>query len=156
MSATGSSFAFALLASAAVATTAASAQLAAQGGYRFEIQLTDEEEVPPAGLAGGDGSAILTINPGQRRVCYEMTLNSVVTSDGVTAAHIHTGVAGVAGTVLVPLFTGSGGTLNACVTSTLTSRQLAQIIAKPELYYVNVHSTSEPAGAVRGQLVRRK
>lgn len=155
MTATGPRIAFALVACAALAATA-SAQLAAQGGYRFEIQLTDEEEVPPAGLAGGDGTATLTINPGQRRVCYEMTLNSVVTSDGVTGAHIHTGVAGVAGPIFVPLFSGSGGTLNACVTSTLTSRQLAHIIANPQLHYVNVHSTSEPAGAVRGQLARRK
>lgn len=155
MTSTGTKIAFALVASAALAA-AASAQLAAQGGYRFEIQLTDEEEVSPAGLAGGDGTAILTINPGQKRVCYQMTLNSVVTSDGVIGAHIHSAIAGVAGPIVVPLFSGSGGTLNACTTSTLSSRQLAQIIANPHLYYVNVHSTSEPAGAVRGQLARRK
>ena len=142
----------ALLASAALAATAIAAPIA-EGGRKFVVQMTDEAEVAPAGLAGGSGTATLVINPGQRRVCYDITVNSVVTADGITMAHIHSGTAGVAGPAVVTLFEGSGP-LSDCVDSTLTSAQLARIVAKPSLYYVNVHSTSEPFGAVRGQLSR--
>ena len=150
------SLALSLAASAALVGTAMAAAQDEEGGHRFEIELTDEEEVAPAGLAGGEGSAVVTINPGQDRVCYDIEVNDVVSNDGVIMAHIHSGEAGVAGPIVVTLFVGAGP-LEDCITppEDLAANELARIIAKPQLFYVNVHSTSEPGGAVRGQLRRR-
>jgi hypothetical protein len=56
------------------------------------------------------------------------------------------------GAPVITLFTGTGGDLDDCVAA--TSAQLAQIIAKPSQYYVNVHTTEFPSGAIRSQLTR--
>jgi CHRD domain len=73
----------------------------------------------------------------------------------VGAAHIHAAPAGVAGPVLVPLFTGVGllGTDSASGCVLGVSQELIKAITHdPGAYYVNVHSSVFPAGAVRGQL----
>lgn len=125
-----------------------------QGGRTFTVALTDEAETAPGGLAGGEGTATVTINPGQKRVCYDIDVNQVVIDDGITMAHIHVAPAGSAGPPVVTLFEGDGP-LQDCVTvDAARSRDLARIVAKPANYYVNVHSTTEPSGAVRGQLSR--
>ena len=125
----------------------------AQGGKTYTIALSGANEVnaagePNQGDPDGTGTATLFINPGQKRVCYDITLTDV---ESVTMAHIHNAPAGQNGGIYIGLFMGDGP-LEGCVAA--TSRQLAQIIAKPAGYYVNVHSTSRPAGAVRGQLTR--
>ncbi len=71
------------------------------------------------------------------------------------AAHIHAAPAGTAGAAVVPLFTDvalSGtGSASGCVAG--VSEELIKAIRhNPENYYVNIHSTVFPAGAVRGQL----
>ena len=131
----------------------ASAAPVREGGKTYTIALSGANEVnaqgvPNQGDPDGSGTATIFINPGQKRVCYEITLTNV---EGVTAAHIHEAPAGRNGPVEIGLFM-NGGPLTGCADA--TSRQLAQIIAKPSNYYVNVHSTSKPAGAVRGQLSR--
>ena len=132
---------------------AAGAAPVAQGGKTYTISLNGANEVnsagdPNQGDPDGTGTATLFINPGQKRVCYEITLTNV---ESVTMAHIHKAPTGQNGPIYIGLFMGSGP-LEDCVDA--TSEQLAQIIAKPAQYYVNVHSTSKPAGAVRGQLSR--
>jgi hypothetical protein len=61
----------------------------------------------------------------------------------------------VAGPVVVPLFVGvafSGtGSTSGCTTNVDRDLILA-IIRDPANYYVNIHSSVFPAGAIRGQL----
>ena len=78
-----------------------------------------------------------------------------------TAAHIHTGRAGVAGPVAVLFFqpgTNAASlpdTLNAVAGCVDVNRDLARAIAaSPRDWYVNVHTADFPAGAIRGQLRR--
>jgi CHRD domain len=71
------------------------------------------------------------------------------------AGHIHPGVAGVNGPVLVPLF---GGTDDRRLFTqfgsvTITEMTAGQICGNLAGYYVNYHTTQDPMGAVRGQLV---
>jgi hypothetical protein len=118
---------------------------AAEGGRPFTTALTGAAEVPGPGDPDGSGTANLRINPGQREVCWTITVSNV---DQITAAHIHKAPATAAGDVVVELNPFSGG-------CTPVDRDLARdIIKNPDAYYVNVHNKPFPAGALRGQLSR--
>lgn len=147
---TGKVLGLSLLGSAALIASAAVAQTALDGGRKFQTDLTGAEEVPGPGDPDGSGTATLRINPGQRRICYELTVQNIAPA---TAAHIHEAEAGVAGPVVVPLDAPTDGDSNACATVT---RELAlEILKEPHEYYVNVHNAGFPAGAVRGQLSKK-
>ena len=55
------------------------------------------------------------------------------------------------GPVVVPLAPPSEGTVNACTTG-VDPQLIKSIIQNPQDYYVNVHNSDFPAGAIRGQL----
>ena len=122
------------------------------GGVRLTTALTGAAEVPGPGDPAGSGSATITLNPGLEEVCFALTVSDIAP---VTAAHIHVGAADVAGPVVVglsPLPAAGPATVTSrgCVTATRTL--ILAILHNPEGYYVNVHTTAFPAGAVRGQL----
>jgi hypothetical protein len=118
-----------------------------QGGRPLATTLTGAQEVP-AGDPNGSGTARLRLNPGQGRICYTLTATGL--SGTITAAHIHVAPPGVAGPIVVPLQPPVGGQVSACTTA---SRELiVAIIQHPEHYYVNVHTSVHPSGAIRGQL----
>jgi CHRD domain len=124
------------------------------GGRPFSTTLTGAAEVPGPGDPDASGTAFITLNQGQREVCFDLSWAGI---DGtVTAAHIHVGAATEAGPVVVPLFAGAfAGTdsASACVTEDDVSKELIKAIRHdPANYYVNIHSDVFPAGAVRGQL----
>jgi hypothetical protein len=124
------------------------------GGRPLSATLTGAAEVPGPGDADASGTAFITLNEGQGEVCFNLDWAAI---DGtVSAAHIHVGPAEVAGPVVVPLFAGAfagTGSASACIPG--VSEELIKAIRQdPESYYVNIHSTVFPAGAVRGQLSR--
>ena len=151
----------ALLLAAIVALTlggpASAAKLvgADQGGRPFTTTLSGAEEVHPmtgalgAGDPDGSGLATLTVNPGQGEVCYELSVEDIMLP--AIGAHIHFGDAGANGPIVVPLNPpNASGVSSGCAE---VSRELAlAIIQDPEGYYVNVHTSDFPAGAIRGQL----
>jgi hypothetical protein len=135
-----------LFASASLIGTAIAAP-AAEGGRKFTTTMTGANEVPGPGDPDGTGTARVTINPGQSRICYELTVANIATAN---AAHIHSAPVGVAGPVVVPLAAPADGNSKGCVD---VERGLADAIRKsPQGYYVNVHNAEFPAGAIRGQL----
>lgn len=134
-----------LIAALTAASTAVSAQ--ENTGKRLTASLDGASEVPGPGDEDGVGTASVRINPGQRQLCYSITVSGI---DPARAAHIHEAAAGSAGPVVVGLAAPTGGTSQGCATIT---RELAlEIIADPSDYYVNVHNARFPGGAVRGQL----
>ena len=138
----------ALLATSLIAT-AASSQTAANGGRKLQTSLTGAAEAPNAGDPDGSGTASVTVNPGQGRICYELTVQNIAPA---TAAHIHEAPVGVAGPVRVTLAAPSDGDSSSCVD---VSRELAlEILKDPADYYVNVHNAAFLSGAVRGQLAK--
>lgn len=142
----------ALVAALALTVSLAGAAWADDGGRSFSTALTGAAEVPGPGDADATGSASLALNPGQEEVCFDLSWANV---DGtVFAAHIHVGTAGAAGPVVIPLFTGEAlaGTDSASACVSADRDLLVEIIQNPQNYYVNVHSTVFPAGAIRGQL----
>ena len=126
-----------------------------QGGRLFTTTLSGAEEVDPitgalgAGDSDGSGLATLTVNPGQGEVCYALSVEDIMLP--AIGAHIHFGDAGKNGPIVVPLNPpDASGVSSGCAE---VSRGLAKaIIQDPDAYYVNVHTTDFPSGAIRGQL----
>lgn len=121
----------------------------------YRLALSGAEEVcSPANLCGGEGTgeAILIVNPNNDTVCMLARWRDVAGT--VVAAHIHEAPDGVAGPVVVPLFPagitlGGDDKTRVCVDGLgLTD----DINANPPAYYVNIHSTTFPGGALRAQL----
>ena len=89
---------------------------------------------------------MIRLNSGKGEVCWEITVSNISTP---VAAHIHHAPAGVNGMVVVGLVP-QGPLSSGCVAA---DPGLIKTIAKnPADYYVNVHTTDYPAGAIRGQL----
>ncbi len=144
---TGKLFALSCVGSAALIAGAAIAEPVADGGRKFTTTLTGAAEVPGPGDPDGSGTAQVTVNPGQSRVCYELEVTGIAPA---TLAHIHIGSSTQAGPISVTLEAPTDGDSSGCVTIT---RSLADAIRKaPQAYYVNVHNADFPAGAIRGQL----
>lgn len=126
-------------------------------GHRFKrlIRLSGENEVP-VGDPDGSGWAKIRLRPDEGTVCYTIQVKNL---DEVTAAHIHLGAAGVNGGVVVDLAIltadsktkGSSTFYRHCVEG-VSVDLLNSIKENKSEYYVNVHTTVFPAGAIRGQL----
>lgn len=112
-------------------------------------QLTGAAEVPGPGDTDGSGTATIKLRPEQGEVCFDLTVSNI---EPATAAHIHEGAEGVAGSVVVALDPPpTDGSSSGCV-SGVDNALIQAILQHPEQYYVNVHNEEFPDGAVRGQL----
>ena len=131
-----------LLAAAAIACHPATAAIT-----KLQTELTGAAEVPGPGADKGMGEATLSFDSDKNQVCY--TLHAMG-ADAPTMAHIHKGAASVAGGVVVGLTAPADGKSQGC--APLAADVLADIIAHPADYYVNVHTAQFPKGAIRGQL----
>ena len=139
-----------LLVVVALAFALLAAAPALAGGRPFTTTLSGPLEVPP-GDPDATGTATVWVNAGRGTVCYEWSVANAATP--IFAAHIHHGVAGVAGPVVVPLPPTGPSSGSGCVTG--VDRGLAlDIIRHPADYYVNTHNAEFPTGAARGQLSR--
>jgi hypothetical protein len=134
---------------AAAAALFPAAALADNGGRPINVAMTGEAEEPGPGDPDGSGTASFRINPGQSEVCYTLTVSNI---EPATAAHIHRAPPDRAGPIVVHLTAPTSGTSSGCAP---VSRDLAkELIQDPGAFYVNVHNTPFPGGAVRGQLGR--
>ncbi len=108
-------------------------------------QLSGTQEVP-AVTTGAIGTGTLTLDPNT------LALSGGITLDGMTAtmAHVHEAEPGNNGGVVVNLVAGSGNTWTVPAGTVLTGAQAASF--KIGNLYFNAHSTSFPAGEVRGQI----
>jgi hypothetical protein len=96
----------------------------------------------------------------QIKIRYDGTLEfktHILNPDAETfvAGHVHNALAGAAGPIVVPLFSGPA-TSDTHIVQTgpiaIEALLAAAICAHPENYYVNYHTTPFPGGAIRGQL----
>ena len=123
------------------------------GGRPYCTPMTQEVTSQPAyqGDSDGLGEATLTVNLGQREVCWETSVSNL---DPATASHIHEAAAGVRGDIVVPLSAPDATCRASGCKSNVDAQLLKRILTNPAGFYVNVHTTVYPMGAVRGQLGR--
>ncbi|HZT05459.1 MAG TPA: CHRD domain-containing protein [Chloroflexota bacterium] len=124
------------------------------GGPSFGVTLSGAAE-PSGGDPTGSGTALITLDSAAGAICVEASY--AIGSLPVTGAHIHRGVAGEDGPIVVG-FVGGGGdlprpTTNSFAGCTQVEAGLLQSIAEnPSGYYFNIHDGDFPGGAIRGQL----
>lgn len=112
--------------------------------------LTGSQETP-ATTTSGFGNATITFDSTRQNINVTITVANL--GSPITAAHIHGAAAGAAGSVVLA-FTPAASFTNNKLTGTfpITSDLASQILANPSNFYVNVHTSQFPGGAVRGQL----
>ncbi len=114
----------------------------------LETHLTGEKEVPGPGDPDGSGSAVVKVY--EAKVCYTLEVRRIKLAE--LAAHIHLGLRGEAGPVLVTLNPPRDGSSSGC--EEITRALSLGLREHPARYYVNVHNERFPNGAIRGQLHR--
>ena len=145
------------------------------GPIVFTATLSGNNEVPAitGAEAGGQGTATVTMNvprdasgnpTGGGTVNFSAQLSSLPAGTPIILGHIHEAPAGVNGGVQVNTglsaaspVTLTNGTGNLVFNDRPVDAAVAQrIYANPGGFYVNFHSTNNPGGVVRGQMVRQQ
>jgi hypothetical protein len=103
----------------------------------YRATLSGLNEVPPV-TTTARGAAYFTIDTRTNELTFKVSTEGITP----TAMHIHTGTAGVNGGVAFSLAPTGTVTLNAAQFDALNSQG----------FYVNVHSTANPGGELRGQI----
>ncbi|MBI3956961.1 MAG: CHRD domain-containing protein [Candidatus Kerfeldbacteria bacterium] len=120
------------------------------GGRRIFAGLIGGEEAPGPGDPDGWGKFRMRVNQGQRMACYRLFVEDITLP--ATGAHIHKAPLGNPGPVVITLTPpDADGWSSGCVEN-LDRNLLKDIRKNPWEYYVNVHTTDYPDGAIRGQL----
>src|SRR5271156_4583799 len=112
----------------------------------FKADLSGASEVPPV-TSAAKGSAAASLDTASKTLSWTVTYSGLTP----TAGHIHgPAAAGVNAGVLVPF----SGNLASPIkgSATLTDAQISDLEAGRT--YVNLHTTDNKGGEVRGQLVR--
>jgi hypothetical protein len=141
----------------------------------FTATLLPSNEVPTPvtnAEASGRGTAVITFNLNRNTagsiqsgtIDFHYDLTGFPAGTTITASHIHPGASGVAGGVLIgtgqstatvlALTNGAGSSEFRGVTADVATLQ--SIIDNPGGFYFNVHSSTNPGGVARGQLVRQQ
>jgi hypothetical protein len=115
---------------------------------KFHGTMTADAEVPPT-KSTGSGEADATLDTATHQLTYDVTFKGFASA--VTMAHFHgPAAAGKNAGVVVPLGVKPTSPIHGTVT--LTPEQQQQLIAG--MWYANVHTTNNPAGAIRGQMLQ--
>jgi hypothetical protein len=124
------------------------------GGRPLSTDMTQEVTTMPewAGDPDGSGTALITLNLGQAEVCWDLSVANLTLP--ATASHIHQAPPGVRGAIVLSLSPPDATGVAVGCTSGVDRDLIRDILENPDSYYVNVHTTDFPPGAVRGQLPR--
>jgi hypothetical protein len=113
----------------------------------FTVELTGAKELPP--VNSGSAVAKFIWDDDTNLLTYTITVSGVP-QDQVTAAHFHRGAADLNGPIVYTLTDRGFATLGPA-SLTLTPQDEADL--KSGQWYVNVHSTQDPSGFARSQMI---
>jgi CHRD domain-containing protein len=138
----------------------------------FTADLRTTNEVPPISNAeaGGSGQATITFdvtkdaagNVTGGTATFQVLLNGFPAGTPINIAHIHQAAAGSNGSVVFSTSLSAGEVVLTNGSGSFTKSGIApadpaiiqQIINNPSGFYFNAHSSLNPGGVVRGQLVK--
>src|SRR5258706_12211291 len=120
-------------------------------GQTLGAVLTGSQETPPTSTAGF-GNATVTFDSTRANITVTITVANL--GSPISAFHIHENPAGVPGNVVINLIGLGGVFVNGTMTVTVpvAADVALRMVQNPANFYVNVHTTAFPSGAVRGQL----
>lgn len=125
-------------------TPAAAAQI------NFTVALDGAQEVPPTGSAG-TGTAAVSLDNVSNLLSWELKFSGLTDGpNSVIAAHFHLGAVGVAGAIETPIMDGLFKSPHVG-SATISNAQKADLLAGD--WYINVHSTVNAGGEIRGQVL---
>jgi hypothetical protein len=101
--------------------------------------------VTPKSAAKASGSIVVKLDPKAGKACWTIAIKGAGT---LLSAHVHRGLAGKNGPVVIPL--GDRWSKNGCVF--VSAKTLNAVAKSPKSYYVDVHTKAYVNGVVRGQL----
>lgn len=125
-------------------------QIVQPGETVYTARLSGDQENPPV-TATGSGIAEFLVDTTANRLRYVVNVTGMAMAS--TGWHIHTGRAGFNGGVLIDL-SDAGAVPASAVSGTrpITAASVADLEAGR--WYVNMHSAANPAGEIRGQILR--
>ena len=148
---------------AAVLFSAASAQAQVQ----LSANLSGGTEAPNKVSTGALGTAVVSVDTTNKEITVSLEVFNLPT--GAVGGHIHVGASDVAGPIIFNLAPTSGTTGDFTLNERLSSGNLIVRTAQGILTiddaiqaltggncYINVHTTANPGGEIRGQLVRSR
>jgi hypothetical protein len=138
----------------------------------FTAALSPANEVPAiqGAEATGSGTAMVTLvttkdsagNVTAATATFVVNLSGFPAGTPINIAHIHQAAAGVNGSIVVNSLITAGQNVLTNGSGSFTAPNLTvdpavanAILANPAGFYFNVHSTLNPGGVARGQLVRQ-
>lgn len=135
--------------SAAHPTGELRAQIVPDGIRVMRAEMVGEQQLPPV-ASGGSAVGYVTVDDASRAITANLRHSGI--SDA-SAAHIHSGVAGTSGGIVLGLtLNGTDAELWESATgSTLTAEQFDELLAGG--LYFNLHTVTNPAGELRGQIL---
>jgi hypothetical protein len=122
----------------------------------FQATLTGAAERPTPVTTNATGTATVTLNTTSKTFSYVLTQSGLT---GITAAHIHGPAtteqfAGVIVPLTAPTTSPTTGTFAAAqITATGISVDSLIALMRAGRTYVNIHTSANTAGAIRGQLI---
>jgi hypothetical protein len=138
-----------VLAATALVVVGAAAAGSAKSIYTYKAKMVAASAIPkPKAPASARGLFTGTVTEGgtSRTLTWKLTFSRL--SGKAVAAHIHRGKTGIAGAVVLPLC----GPCTSGQTGRVTiSKDVADTLEGGRAY-VNVHTTKNPAGEIRGQV----
>lgn len=112
------------------------------------VPLNTGQEAPAPTVGGAHG--MFTYDIDGNMLCYTLEVTGL--SAPAVAAHIHVGERNAPGPVVVPLTVPMETSFETSACITADPALLAAIEADGMDYYVNVHTSTNPTGEIRGQL----
>jgi CHRD domain-containing protein len=115
---------------------------------KMKAALDGKSEVPPT-TSAGKGTADIDYDAATKKLSWKLTYSGL--SGPATAAHFH-GPAEAGKNASVAVAIPNAGSSPAEGSAILTDAQAADLLTGK--YYVNVHTTANPGGEIRGQVTK--
>ncbi len=126
----------------------------AAGTVNAKAKLNEKQVVPGPGAPKATGSATFEITKSKLKFCYDISFKKL--NPAPNSAELHKGAKGDKGPKKFDLWTKTTNSPASACIKNLKKPVLNKIVNHPENFYVQLHSTKYPKGAIRGQLKAAK